>query len=174
MKSNTRLLQTNSPTLMPATYLQEPTITQVLLSLTPTWSFSLQERCLVTGEFGYCTEFNTTSLEEIKPVWCSWDWSGILERHEEGYSTANFTLLQLLSFPNTTVCLTWALLMAKLSALKHLCKELWKQIHLSLLFFLYPFQRRANSHASISHEVFSQKVPLGNVFPVERDYSCNM
>lgn len=125
---------------MPATYLQEPTITQVLLSLTPTWSFSLQERCLVTGEFGYCTEFNTTSLEEIKPVWCSWDWSGILERHEEGYSTANFTLLQLLSFPNTTVCLTRALLMAKLSALKHLCKELWKQIHLSLLFFFILFR----------------------------------
>lgn len=163
---------------MPTTSLQEPTSTQILLSLTPMWSFSLQERCLLIGELGCCTEFNTTSLKEIKHIWCSWDWSGILERHEEAYSTANIAHWYF-SFPNTTVCLIQAPPMAKHSALKRFCKELWKQIDLSLPFFFILFRDVLTgpvpntNHASTSHGVFSQKIPLGNVFPAERDYFCN-
>lgn len=88
-------------------------------------------------------------------------------------------LLHLLFFPDTTVCLIQALPMANLSALKHLCKELWKQIDLSLSFFFILFREALTglvtntSHASISHEVFSQKVPLGNLLPFERDYFCS-
>lgn len=132
--------QTNPWTLMPTTSPQEPTTTQILLSLTPPrGAFHSRKDALVTGEAGYCMEFNTISLKEMKPVWCSWDWSGITENHKEGYSTANFTLLPI-SFPNTTVRLIQALPMAKLSALKHLCKELWKQIYLSLPFFFILFR----------------------------------
>lgn len=88
-------------------------------------------------------------LKEMKQVWCSWDWSGIPERHKEGDSVVNFTLLHLLFFPDIIVRLIQALPMASLPALKHLCKELWKQIAFcSVCFFLYPFQRSANRNCN--------------------------
>lgn len=97
--------QTNPWTLMPTTSPQEPTTTQILLSLTPPrGAFHSRKDALVTGETGYCMEFNTISLKEMKPVWCSWDWSGITEKHKEGYSTANFTLLPISSPFPTPLC----------------------------------------------------------------------
>lgn len=41
------------------------------------------------GQKSFDTVWNLTHLhlKEMKQVWCSWDWSGILERHKEGYNT---------------------------------------------------------------------------------------